>query len=60
MMPTKKKQESQADQSARFVATVRELEAAGALNPTAADKKFVRAFRKVVPTKKASGDRKAR
>lgn len=35
---------SQKEQSARFVAKVQELEAAGELNPTAADKKFEKAI----------------
>jgi polyhydroxyalkanoate synthesis regulator phasin len=37
-MPKKKAQESQAEQSKRFRKTVRELVAAGELNPTEADK----------------------
>lgn len=37
MMPKKKKQESQEEQSERFRQTVRDLVAAGELNPTEAD-----------------------
>jgi len=52
-MPKKKRKNilSQAEQSEKFVATVRELEAAGELSPTAAAGKFMRAFRKLVPAK---------
>jgi polyhydroxyalkanoate synthesis regulator phasin len=39
-MPKKKNQETQAEQSERFKQTVRELVAAGELNPTEADEAF--------------------
>lgn len=42
MMPKKKKQESQEEQSERFRQTVRDLVAAGELNPTEADEAFER------------------
>ena len=41
-MPTKKKPESQKEQSERFKKTVADLVAAGELNPTEADKAFER------------------
>jgi hypothetical protein len=39
-MPKKKTQESQAEQSARFLEKVRELEAAGKLSPTEAARRM--------------------
>lgn len=39
-MPKKKTQETQAEQSERFRKTVRDLVAAGELNPIEADRKF--------------------
>lgn len=39
-MPKKKVEESQAEQSKRFRKAVRDLVAAGELNPTEADKRF--------------------
>lgn len=36
------------EQSRKFLETVRELEAAGELNPTDADRAFDRAFRQIV------------
>ena len=47
-MPKKKKQESQKNQSERFLRNVRELEDAGELNPTEADEKFERAITRVL------------
>lgn len=41
-MPKKLKPENQAEQSERFRKAVRELEAAGELNPTEADEAFER------------------
>ena len=41
-MPKKKIEESQADQSKRFAKAVADLEAAGELNPTEADKRMER------------------
>lgn len=39
-MPKRKRQETQAEQSARFRKAVREMVAAGELNPTEADSAF--------------------
>ena len=39
------------EQAKRFAQTVRELEAAGDLNPTEADAAFERGFKKMVPAK---------
>jgi|688.fasta_scaffold164580_3 hypothetical protein len=46
-MPKKKNQESQEDQSERFRKAVRELEAAGELNPTETDIVFDKMMDKV-------------
>lgn len=46
-MPKKKNQETQAEQSERFKKAVRDLEAAGELNPIEADKAFEIAMGKV-------------
>lgn len=46
-MPKKKVQETQAEQSKRFRKTVRDLEAAGELNATDADKTFEKIMSKV-------------
>jgi hypothetical protein len=40
------------EQAKRFAQTVRDLEAAGELNPTDADAKFERAFERMVPVKR--------
>lgn len=52
--PPKKRRkpaETQADQSERFKATARELEAAGELNLAESEKRFERAVKKIVPPK---------
>jgi polyhydroxyalkanoate synthesis regulator phasin len=48
-MPTKKNPENQKEQSERFKQTVRDLVAAGELNPTEADSAFERLITKVKP-----------
>jgi hypothetical protein len=48
-MPKKKVQESQVEQSKRFRKTIRELVAAGELNPTDADEGFERLLSKAAP-----------
>ena len=48
-MPKKKVHQTQAVQSERFRKTVRDLMAAGELNPTEADKAFERAMRGIRP-----------
>ncbi len=48
MMPKKKSHESQSEQSERFRKTVRDLVAAGELNPTEADKAFERLMNSAV------------
>lgn len=45
-MPKKKKQETQAEQSARFLAEVERLIAAGELDPTEADEALDRLVRR--------------
>ncbi len=45
----RKKPEKQADQSERFKATARELEAAGELNLAESEKAFERGIKKIVP-----------
>ena len=47
-MPKKKQAESQKEQSKRFLAKARELEADGELNLTEGEEKFERAFGKIV------------
>ena len=54
-MPKKNKQETQAEQSARFRAEVERLIAAGELNPTEADEAFDRLVDKSVNQSRASG-----
>ena len=49
MMAKKAKQESQAEQSERFLKQVQDMEAAGKLNPTDADERFEKAVRVVLP-----------
>lgn len=51
-MPKKQKQESQAEQSKRFRKAVRELVAAGELNPTEADEAFAMLTSQLGKTKK--------
>lgn len=51
-MPKKKRQETQAEQSERFRQKVRELIAAGELNPTEADDKFEELMGRVTPPRK--------
>ena len=53
-MPKKKRQETQAEQSARFKAKVRELINAGDLNPEEADAKFEELLGTVAPPRKPS------
>ena len=48
-MPKKKLVETQTEQSERFRKTVRDLVAAGELNPTEADKAFDNILGKVAP-----------
>lgn len=50
-MAKKAKQESQAEQSERFRKAVEEIEAAGGLSPTDADKAFERVMGKVASLK---------
>ena len=47
MMAKKAKQESQAEQSERFLKTVQEIVDAGELSPTEADERFERVMAKV-------------
>lgn len=51
MMPKKKTQESQKDQSARFRAEVERMIAAGELNPTEADERFERLLERAATSK---------
>ena len=53
-MPKKKNPETQKEQSARFRKTVRDLVAAGELNPTEADKAFERVLGTAIGTKDRS------
>lgn len=46
-MPKTKKQESQKEQSERFLKTVRDMIDAGELNPTDAEERFERAMDKI-------------
>ena len=47
MMAKKAKQESQAEQSARFLKTVQDMVDAGELNPTEVDERFERLLQHV-------------
>ena len=51
-MPKKKHEETQEQQSKRFLKAVADLEAAGELNPTEADGRFEKAVGKILPPKK--------
>lgn len=51
-MPKKKNPESDAEQSARFLAEVERLVAAGELNPTEADDAFERLLSAAAPLQK--------
>lgn len=51
-MTKKKVKADDPEQAKRFAQTVRELEAAGELNPTEADAGFDAAFKKMVPEKR--------
>ena len=55
MMAKKAKQESQAEQSERFLKKVQELVDAGELTPTEADEAFERAMGRVVTTQSCPG-----
>ena len=52
-MPKKKRAMTPEEQSESFRKAVRELEAAGELNPTEADDRFERTLRNLVPIKKS-------
>jgi hypothetical protein len=54
-MTKRKTKPDDPEQAKRFAQTVRELEAAGDLNPTDAEGAFDHAFRKIVPAKRGHG-----
>lgn len=55
-MPKKKNQETQAEQSARFLAETEKLIAAGELNPTEAEKALDRLVRRLAPNGPSPSD----
>ena len=59
-MPKKKVQETQAEQSKRFRKTVRDLEAAGELNPIVADKALDGIVRKAATESNSAHNAKGR
>ena len=54
IMPKKKREIPQSEQSERFRKTLRELEDAGELNRDEAAERFEKALQKIVPTKRST------